>query len=710
MSDQQFAPTKGLEIAGRSDPPADLMHGAPRVMVVDDDPGIQLLMRETLAKAGFDVSVAASGPEAIAACPAFMPDLVLLDINMPSMDGITACAEIRKHNERNFPIIMVTSVDDAASIQRAFDAGATDFILKPVNWPLFQRRLDSVLVEWNRSQELDESNMRVRMLEKVAPEQVMLVSRRGIIIEDLKRRQETGRTETEPPYRTLQDIFGADIAHRFKQRISGALKTRRPNNLEFAITEHGRSRNYEAQFLVDGRDRIIIVVQNVSADRETQSEIYDLAFYDSTTDLPNRHLFERFAEKTLIEAGLHDRSLVFISLCFDNISKEDQANRRIMLTVAGRLGDCLANCSCVLQMGKSNNAARVSRIDSYRFMLMLGNIQTGNDISAVCDQIAQGFARRIVSDSGSITISPRLGVATYPADGRDLQTMMHAAHSALHEARETGELVCFNSQAATMQNVDTMDYGNELRQAMDDGQLELFFQPRLSMPDGTITCVEALLRWNHPMRGFVDLRELLHFAKATGLIVPLGNWVLRTACEEAQRWQCVPAPRISVNLSKQEFARRDLADSVIEILDRTGLDAGRLDLELTEKALLRTKNGLADLETLKGLGVGLVLDDFGTGHSSLSNLKQYPIDALKIDGSFVRDLPGNDEDAAVCEVIIIMAHKLGMKAVAEGVETQEQLDFLLERGCDEFQGFHICRPLPADEIENFLNQSCKTDQ
>lgn len=211
------------------------------------------------------------------------------------------------------------------------------------------------------------------------------------------------------------------------------------------------------------------------------------------------------------------------------------------------------------------------------------------------------------------------------------------------------------------------------------------------------------------MRGFVDLPELLHLAKATGLIVPLGNWVLLTACEEALRWQCDPAPRISVNLSQQEFAREDLADRVIEILDRTGLDPGRIDLEFTEAALLRTKNGLADLEILKGLGVGLVLDDFGTGHSSLANLKQYPIDALKIDGSFVRDLPGNQEDAAVCEVIITTAHKLGMKAVAEGVETEEQLVFLQDRGCDEFQGFHICRPLPQDEIEKYLSQHRKSD-
>ena len=710
MPDQRLAPTNGFEVTSQDNPLADVANAAPRVLVVDDDPGIRLLMCETLKKTGFDVSVAASGPEAIEGCSEFMPDLVLLDINMPGMDGITACAEIRENDKRRFPIIMVTSVDDAVSIQRAFDAGATDFILKPVNWPLFQRRLGSVLTEWNNSQELDESNNRVRLLEKVAPEQVMLVSRNGIIIEDLKDHPEAIRTNSESPYQTLEDIFGADNARRFKQRISGVLKTRRHKNLEFSVTEQGVSREFEAQFLVDGRDRVIIVVQNISVDKETQSETYDLAYFDSITNLPNHNLFESFTKETLIDAGLHERSLVFISLCFDNISNEELANRDIMLSVAGRLKDCLASHDCVVQIGKNDNAAGVARIDTNLFVTSLENIRSADDLTAVCDQIAQGFADRIDFESGSITISPRMGVAAYPADGSDLQTVMHAALAAMHEARETGDLVCFNSQAASVPSVDAMDHGNELRQAMDDGQLELYFQPRLSMPDGAITCVEALLRWNHPMRGFVCLSELLHLAKATGLIVPLGDWVLRTACEEAQRWQCDPVPRVSVNLSRQEFVREDLADRVIEILEQTGLDPARIDLELTEGALLRSENGLADLEKLKSLGVGLVLDDFGTGHSSLAHLQQYPMDALKIDGSFVCDLPANEGDAAVCEVIITMAHKLGMKAVAEGVETREQLDFLLERDCDEFQGYYVCRPLPADEIENFLNQPGKNCQ
>ncbi len=248
MSDQQHPPIQGFGITDQSDRTEDVIEGAPRVVVVDDDPGIRLLMRETLAEAGFNVVVAESGPEAIDVCSEFKPDLVLLDINMPVMDGITACAEIRKNIGRDFPIIMVTSVDDAVSIQRAFDAGANDFILKPVNWPLFQRRLDSVLAEWQRSRELDESTNRVRLLVKVAPEQVMLVSRSGLIIEDLKHRPEAEHAGEQPQIQSLEDVFGAEVAQRFKQRISGVLKTGRHNNLEFAVMERAKAATTKPSF------------------------------------------------------------------------------------------------------------------------------------------------------------------------------------------------------------------------------------------------------------------------------------------------------------------------------------------------------------------------------------------------------------------------------------------------------------------------------
>jgi len=708
MAEQHSLSSQEVEVLNQSGLVKAALPGAPRVVVVDDDPGMRLLLRETLSAAGFKVVVAASGKEAIDVCAEFGPDLVLLDINMPGMDGIEACAEIRKSNERQFPIVMVTSVGDAVSIREAFNAGANDFILKPVRWPLFERRLDSILAEWNRSQELDESNKRVQLLEKVAPEMAMMVSRNGRIIEDLKYRPSTGCADQGITDQSLEDLFGADIARRFKQRISGVLKTGQHKNLEFSRTEQHASADYEAQFLVDGRDRVIVVVQHIAVDREARREINDLAYCDFITNLPNRHFFERYGEEALVNARLHGQSLAIVSLCFDDLSVRELASRNLMLAIASRIGGCLEDGGGLLKIGSSANAAQVAHIDANQFMFALSDIPGGTGVSTAVSQLERGFVSPIDSGSGSLLILPVMGVSTFPADGDDLQALMHAANAAMHEARETGKTVCINSQAEDTQSVGTLDYGNELRQAMADGQLELYFQPRMSKPDGAITCVEALLRWNHPMRGFVGMSELLHLAKATGLIVPLGDWVLFTACKEASRWQCDSAPRVSVNLSQQEFTRLDLAERVIETLDRTGLAPNQIDLEVTEGALLRAENGRADLESLKELGVGLVLDDFGTGHTSLALLKQYPLDALKIDSSFVRDLPGNEADAAICEIIITIAHKFGMKAVAEGVETPEQLEFLQQRGCDEFQGYHVCRPMPANEIGDYLLQQGKS--
>lgn len=702
MPHRRVLSKQGREITGRPGIAANDACVAPKVLIVDDDPGVRLLMHETLGKAGFEVSDAASGAEAIECCSEFEPDLVLLDINMPVMDGITACTEIRKHSEREFPIVMVTSVDDSESIQRAFDAGATDFILKPINWPLFQRRLDSVLTEWNRAQEFDASNKRVQLLEMVAPEQVMVVSRSGAVIQDLKNRGAAAGGATPPA--TLESLYDAAIARRMQQRISGVLKTGRHNSLEFTVAEHGIERNFEAQFLVEGRDRVIIVVQDVSGGEQARGEIYDLAYVDSATRLPNRHLFERHAEDKLTSARLQGRGAVFFSLCFDNISEQHLADQDMMRAVADRLRNCLANFRQVPPIGKGESAGRVARVETNRFMFMLENDQYGDQRSAICERISRELTGQIEAEAGTVTISPRLGIAMYPADGQDLQTIMHVAGAAMNEALETGKLFCFQSRAAAEPSPEVYDYGNELRQALETNQLELYFQPRRSLPDGTVTCLEALLRWNHPIRGFVDLTELLYLAKASGLIVALGDWVLQHACEAAGGWRHDPLPRVSVNLSQQEFTRQDLAERVIEALEMADLEPSRIELELTEAALLRTSDGLAELERLKELGVGLVLDNFGTGHSSLAHLKNYPIDALKIDGSFVRGLPGNDKDVAVCEVIVTMAQLFGMKAVAEGVENEQQLQLLQKLGCDEFQGYYICHPLPANRVDSYLRK------
>ncbi len=693
----------------KPEPTAGVTETAPRVLIVDDDPGVLLLMSGILSSSGFAVTEANSGSDAIELCADFEPDLVLLDINMPGMDGISACAAIRKQSKRRFPIVMVTSVDDALSIQNAFDAGATDFILKPINWPLLQHRLETVLTEWKKSAALDDSNRRINLLEKITPELAMVVTRSGVIIEDLRPNPGNRNPNAKQKQQTLDDIFSADIAVRLKHRISGVLKTRQHTRLEFNVTEHATTRSYEAQFLLEGRERVILIVQDVSVVKDTESEVYELAYYDAVTGLPNRNLFERRAEELLADAGLQGNFFGLVCLQFDNLATEDLERKQPMRAIANRLVESLANCGCVVQFGEDQNGECVARLDANQFAVIVKNAQSKIDVAVVYQQIERAFSRKVLLDTGSVTTSPTLGIAMYTSDGKDLGTVLHAADAAMREALKTDRFVCFSSRPTNLKIVDTMDYGAELRRAFEDGQLELHFQPRKCLSSNSITCVEALLRWNHPLRGFVPLDEILQLAKATGLIVTLGDWVLHTACEQASQWAGKPAPKVSVNLSQQEFVRRDLADRVIHALDESGLEPEQLELEITEAALMRTENVVADLERLKTLGIGLVIDDFGTGHTSLTYLMQWPIDALKIDGSFVRNLPDSQKDAAVCEVIITIAHKLGMKAIAEQVETEDQLQFLRSRFCDEFQGFHICQPLPAADIDTFLSQHSRKD-
>ena len=691
----------------KPEPTASVTKTAPRVLIVDDDPGVLLLMSGILSSSGFAVTEANSGMDAIEHCADFEPDLVLLDINMPGMDGISACATIRKQSKRRFPIVMVTSVDDALSIKSAFDAGATDFILKPINWPLLQHRLETVLAEWKKSAALDDSNRRIILLEKVTPDWAMVVTRGGAIVDDLRPHPDS--TISEVNREALDDIFTADIAVRLKQCISGVLKTRQHTSMEFDITEHDITRSYEAKFLVDGRERVILIVQDVSVVKHAESEVYELAYYDAVTALPNRNLFRQRAEKLIADAGLQGGCLAIICLQFDNLATEDLQRKQPMRAIANRLVESLANSECAVQFGKDQSAKRVARLGANRFAVIVKNVQSKADAAVVYSQIGRAFSQKVLLDPGSVATSPTLGIAIYPRDGKDLDTVMYAADAAMQEALKTDSFVCFNSQSTDLAIADSVDSGAELRQALENGQLELHFQPRKCLSSNSITCVEALLRWNHPLRGFVPLDEILQLAKATGLIVTLGDWVLHTACEQASRWAGKPAPKVSVNLSQQEFVQRDLADRVIHALDESGLEPEQLELEITEAALMRTENVVADLERLKTLGIGLVIDDFGTGHTSLTHLMQCPIDALKIDGSFVRKLPDSKKDAAVCEVIITIAHKLGMKAIAEQVETEDQLEFLRSRSCDEFQGFHICQPLPAADIDTFLSQHSRKD-
>lgn len=671
-----------------------------KALVVDDDPGTLLLLQQTMDAAGFEVRAAASGEEAISCCEEFQPDLALLDINMPKMDGIEACEKIRQLCGQKFPIVMVTSVDDATSIQLAFEAGANDFIVKPINWPLFQRRMDSIMTEWNRASDLSENKRRLQALQRVTPEQVMLLSRNGVIIEDLKARNREGQRRRVAKYPTLDELYGARIASRFKQCISSVLKTCRTKTLQFKLTHLGIEREFEAEFQVDGRERVIAVVQTIDQPSPATREIYDLAFYDPVTTLPNAHLFRRFAKTACTESLLQSRSTALVSVGFESAGGHTLTDEALEQGAAGALSRCVAEIDGVLPVGDEGTAHFVARSRNDEFVLLLRDVSSNDQVAQAVATIMEEFVR--LRDREGVSLTPVVGVAILPADGSDPDTLLRAARAARQEAILSGRANCLHSPPANMPELQALDYAAELQNAIDKGQLELHFQPRVAAHSQQITCVEALLRWNHPMRGYVGLGETLRLAKATGMMLDIGEWVMRSACDTAAGWSVDAVPRISINLSRQEMLREGLVGLLQSILDASGLDAGRLEVELTEAAMLRIAESPALLGNFKALGVGIVLDDFGTGHSSLASLRDFPVDGLKIDATFVSRAIENSADANICEIIVMMAHKMGLTAIAEGVESREQFDFLTAIGCDELQGFFISRPLAAADFEEYL--------
>lgn len=674
------------------------------VLVVDDDPGVLLLLEETLAEAGFDVMSACTGEEALEACKDLQPDLALLDINMPGMDGIETCGKIRQRCGDGFPIIMVTSVDDAMSIQSAFEAGASDFILKPINWPLFQRRMEHIIGEWRHAAELDESNKRLEALQRVAPEQVMLVSRNGVIIEDLKERSGHAAANTVRVFPTLDELYGPEVSMRFKQCISAAIKTRKSKTLRFTANQWGMQCDCEADFQVDGRDRVIVVVQSIDEQQDYPSEeIYRLAFFDERTGLPNQHLFRRIAGNKCAEAMLSSQSMAVFSVGV-TVSDIRELDLDALRAFEDRLTARLAEEPNIVAVGDRKSARPFAHGGDLEYLMLLDDVRSTDDIRRLLEAVRDAAAA-----SSSLEIAT--GVSILPSDGSRLEMLIAAARGARMEAQIDGQPACFHSSEAGVPVVKTVDHVQELREAIDKGQLALHFQPRLELASGRIASVEALLRWNHPMRGYVRLAELLPLAKATGVIFEIGDWVLRTACETAEGWPGgMDAPKVSVNLSRQELVRDGLVGGLRDVINATGLDPARLELEITESALLRARDAVRLLSRIRSLGVGLVLDDFGTGFSSLGSLKDYPIDGLKIDASFVRGSTRDSADASICEVIIMMAHKMGLKAIAEAVESERELAFLTKAGCDEVQGYVVSEPLPAHRISEFLEEALAVRQ
>ncbi|REE78658.1 PAS domain S-box-containing protein/diguanylate cyclase (GGDEF)-like protein [Paenibacillus taihuensis] len=430
----------------------------------------------------------------------------------------------------------------------------------------------------------------------------------------------------------------------------------------------------------------------------TQKQINYLAYHDDLTGLPNRRFFTAHIEE-LLSCRVNENSIFAVMfLDLDSFKKINDTlghnNGDILLKlVAERLKAC---CHAPNQL--------VSRMGGDEFTILLEEMTDHNEAIHVAEEIIQAFEKPFAVDGYEFYITASIGIAFYPQDGRNVEMLMKNADIALYRMKDDGKNNYTIFKPIPNSGIERLTLENSIRKALQLNEFVLYYQPKIDTLTGQIIGTEALVRWNHPTLGLIPPGKFIPIAEETGLIVPLGEWVLRTACSQNKIWKekGYPPMSVSVNLSSRQFSKHNLVESIKEILLETRIDPQYLELEITESMTMNVEVAIEVLGRLKELGIQICIDDFGTGYSNLYYLKLFSIDRLKIDQSFVRDIMTDSNDANIVATIIAMAHNLGIDVIAEGVETKEQLDFLRSQGCHEVQGFYYHPPLPAEQIEQLL--------
>ena len=443
----------------------------------------------------------------------------------------------------------------------------------------------------------------------------------------------------------------------------------------------------------------VAVFADISQMKRSEAELDHLAHHDPLTELPNRLLLNARLEYAIQRAQREGSSLTVLFLDLDrfktiNDSLGHPVGDQLLKSVAALLGACVRSEDTVARLGGDE------------FVILLEGVGDSGAAADIAEKILNALNKHYDLDGQAVFISASIGISTYPADGRDGTTLLKNADAAMYRSKEEGRNTFrFYSAELTRVAHDRLNLESELRRAIEQQEFVLYYQPQVDVSSGAIVGAEALVRWQHPQFGIISPLRFIPLAEETGLILQLGYWVLNAACEQLSAWlkSGLPPITLAVNLSSRQFLHRDLVNQLRSVLDATGLPPRLLELEITEGAIMqRGQEAIATLQAVKDLGLKLAIDDFGTGYSSLAYLRRFPIDTLKIDRSFMRDIPGDTGAMEIAVTIIVMAHNLHMRVLAEGVETREHLAFLQRNGCDSYQGFLSSRPVTAESFEKLL--------
>lgn len=444
---------------------------------------------------------------------------------------------------------------------------------------------------------------------------------------------------------------------------------------------------------------IVLSLRILQQRRRMEDRVNHMAFHDELTSLPNRLMLSQRLDQAL---SRHRRAGSQAAILFLDLDRFKVIND----SLGHEIGDVLLRQVADRLRIQSREGDTVARMGGDEFVVLIENFGNLADISTRAQRLVEQLSAPYVLGSNDCHVTVSIGISVFPADGSDAQTLLKAADLAMYRAKDTGrDSYLFYSPDMNVHTVERLELESDLRHALERQEFLLHYQPKVEVATGLITGIEALLRWNHPRRGLMSPMEFIPLAEETGLIVPIGEWVLATACAQTKAWQDQGLSKlgVAVNLSARQFADPMLLPKLTNIIRHSGLEPSSLELEITESLVMSHGEGaVAVLQKLKSSGVRIAIDDFGTGYSSLAYLKRFPIDTIKVDRSFIRDIPSDSGDKQITRAIIAMAHSLGLRVVAEGVETAGQLKFLRSQRCDTVQGYYLHRPLPEAEVAAIL--------
>src|ERR1700733_27854 len=684
------------------------------LLLVEDNPGDARLLREMFSENGAhntELTHVECMSEAEKHLANRVVDIILLDLGLPDAQGLEAVR--RAHAAApSVPLVVLTGLDDDSLAGRALQEGAQDYLIKgqietrgllrALRYAVERKIIEEALfVEKERAQVT---------LNSIGDAVICTDIVGNISFLNLVAEKMTGWSSHEAVGRAMDEVSKI-VGSRSHETI--------PNPMERAV-EQDRTVHLPLNCLLIRRDGFeipiedsvspihdregqatgaVIVFRDVSVAQAMTLQMTHTAQHDFLTALPNRILLNDRVSQAITSAPRHMKKVAVLFLDLDgfkhiNDSLGHPIGDKLLQSVAGRLVGCVRDSDTVSRQGGDE------------FVVLLSEVDEPEDAAITARRMLQTVAEAHSIDRHDLHVTASIGLSVYPDDGLDAETLIKNADTAMYQAKENGrQSYQFFKPAMNVRAVERQFIEEGLRRALERQEFALHYQPKINLRTGEITGAEALIRWTHPVRGAVSPAQFIPVAEDCGLILPIGNWVLHEACKQAQAWldAGLRLGTMAVNISAMEFRDEHFLEGVFAILKNTGLDPRFLELELTESVLMKHAESTESiLKTLRARGVQLAVDDFGTGYSSLSYLRKFPIDALKIDQSFVRQITTAPDETSIVTAVISMGRNLKLRVVAEGVETQEELVFLQTHQCDEAQGYYFSRPVPPQQFAKLL--------